>query len=44
MNLAGIPTANYARNTDPKRLTPYVRFCVEQMKAASDDLERELGL
>lgn len=44
MNLVGNPTVNYARNTDPKRLTPYVRFCVEQMKEASDEWERELGL
>ena len=44
MNLVGNSTVNYARNTDPKRLTPYVRFCVDQMKAASDEWEAELGL
>ncbi|MBE6703334.1 MAG: dihydrodipicolinate synthase family protein [Ruminococcaceae bacterium] len=42
MSLVGNPTENYARNTDPKRLTAYVKFCVEQMKAASDEWEAYL--
>ena len=37
MNLVGIPTENYARNGEASRLNDYVKFCVDQMKAASDE-------
>jgi 4-hydroxy-tetrahydrodipicolinate synthase len=44
MGLSGIPTENYARNVNPRALTDYAKFCVEQMKAAADDWKKKLGL
>lgn len=44
MGLVGIPTVNYARNSAPRALTDYAKFCIEQMKAASDDWKSLLGL
>ena len=43
MELVGIPTVNYARNTDPRALTDYAKFCVEQMKASADEWKATLG-
>ena len=37
MNLVGIPTENYARNREAAQLSDYVKFCIDQMKAASDE-------
>ncbi len=42
MNLCGIPTENLARNRKPDELTDYGRSCIEQMKLATDELEKML--
>ena len=44
MNLVGIPTENYARNVDPKRLNDYARSCIDQMKDTADEWAATLGL
>ncbi|MBQ7793727.1 MAG: dihydrodipicolinate synthase family protein [Clostridia bacterium] len=44
MNLCGIPTQNLARNRKSEELTDYGRNCVEQMKKATDEIERLLEL
>ena len=44
MNLVGIPTENVARVKSGELLTDYARSCTEQMKRASDALERALGI
>ncbi len=40
MNLCGIPTENIARNRKSEELTDYGRSCMEQMKTATDYLEK----
>ena len=42
MNLCGIPTANVARSRRGEELTPYAKSCVQQMKQASDQVEKLL--
>ena len=42
MNLCGIPTENLARNRKHEELTDYGRSCIEQMKLATDELEKML--
>lgn len=42
MNLCGIKTENIARNRKSEELTNYARSCMEQMKTASDWLEKTL--
>lgn len=42
MNLCGIPTENVARNRKSKELTLYSKNCMEQMKLATDYLEKSL--
>ena len=44
MNLCGIPTENYSRVRKSADMTDYARGCVEQMKYATDRLEKFLGL
>lgn len=44
MNLCGIPTQIIARNRKSEELTGYARHCMVQMKAATDALERYLGI
>jgi len=44
MNLCGNPTVNYARNRKSDELTEYAMSCMRQMKLATDDLERRLGI
>jgi len=44
MNLCGNPTNNIARNRKSIELTDYGRSCIEQMKFATDALEKELGI
>ena len=43
MGLCGNPTHLHARNRRDEELTPYGRSCMEQMKTATDALERWLG-
>lgn len=40
MNLCGIPTQNIARNRKSCELTDYTKSCMEQMKTATDALEK----
>lgn len=42
MNLCGIPTENLARNRKSEELTDYARRCMEQMKLATDRLQKYL--
>lgn len=42
MNLCGIPTENIARNRNSEELTPYGKSCMEQMKLATDYLEKNI--
>lgn len=42
MNLCGMPTLNIARNRKSEELTEYGKRCVEQMKFATDNIERML--
>ena len=42
MNLSGIPTENLARNRKSEELTDYGRSCMQQMKLATDALEKTL--
>lgn len=42
MNLCGIKTENLARNRKSEELTEYVKSCMQQMKLASDTLEKML--
>ena len=42
MNLVGIPTENITRNRKSEGLTDYGRSCMEQMKLATDKLEKWL--
>ena len=42
MNLCGIKTENIARNRKSDELTEYAKSCMEQMKKATDALEKEL--
>ena len=44
MNLVGIPTENVARVKKGELLTDYARSCTEQMKRATDTLEKSLGI
>lgn len=44
MNLCGLPTENLSRNRKAGELTDYGRSCMRQMKLATDELERMLGL
>ena len=44
MNLCGLPTENLARCRKAEELTDYGRSCMRQMKLATDELERMLGL
>ena len=43
MNLCGIPTTNIARNRYSEELTDYAKSCMEQMKTATDHLEKMLN-
>lgn len=42
MNLCGIKTENIARNRNSAELTEYAKNCVEQMKLASDYIEKSI--
>ena len=42
MTLSGIKTENYARNRKSEELNDYNKFCVEEMKYATDYLEKIL--
>ena len=42
MNLCGIKTENIARNRESRELTDYGRSCMQQMKLATDALEKYL--
>ena len=42
MNLCGLPTENIARNRKSEELTEYGRSCMQQMKRATDYLEKML--
>ena len=42
MNLCGIPTENTARNRKNSELTDYAKSCMQQMKLATDHLEKML--
>ena len=42
MNLCGIKTENIARNRKSEELTDYARSCMQQMKLATDTLEKML--
>ena len=42
MNLCGIPTENIARNRKSEELTDYAKSCMQQMKTATDALEKYL--
>lgn len=42
MNLCGIPTENIARSRKNEEMTDYARSCMEQMKRATDYMERML--
>ena len=44
MNLCGIPTENIARNRKSEDLTDYAKSCMNQMKNATDSLEKLLNL
>lgn len=44
MNLCGIATENIARNRKSEELTPYSESCMQQMKYATDKLEKWLGV
>jgi hypothetical protein len=44
MNLCGLPTENIARNRQSDELTQYAKSCMEQMKLATDNLEKQLGI
>ena len=44
MNLCGIPTENLARNRASDELTDYGRSCMQQMKLATDALEKQLDI
>ncbi len=44
MNLCGNTTLNHTRNRSADELTEYAMSCMRQMKLATDDLERRLGL
>lgn len=44
MNLCGIKTENIARNRQNEELTDYVISCMQQMKLATDQLEKQLGI
>ncbi len=44
MNLCGIKTENIARNRQNEELTDYVIGCMQQMKLATDQLEKQLGI
>lgn len=44
MNLCGLPTENLSRSRKAEELTDYGRSCMRQMKLATDELERLLGL
>ena len=43
MNLCGIPTTNIARNRKSEEITEYAKSCMEQMKLATDNLEKMLN-
>lgn len=42
MNLCGLKTENIARNRQSWELTDYARSCMQQMKLATDSLEKQL--
>lgn len=42
MNLCGLPTENISRSRRSDEMTDYARSCMEQMKLATDHLERYL--
>ena len=42
MNLCGIPTENIARNRKSEEMTDYAKDCMQQMKTATDYLEKIL--
>lgn len=42
MNLCGLPTLNIARNRKSEELTDYAKSCMNQMKLATDALEKML--
>lgn len=44
MNLCGLPTENISRVRSSTELTDYARSCMQQMKLATDTLERSLDL
>lgn len=44
MNLCGIPTENLSRSRRSEELTDYGRNCMEQMKLATDQLEKQLHI
>ena len=44
MNLCGLPTENIARNRQSEELTEYAKSCMQQMKLATDNLEKQLGI
>jgi len=44
MNLCGLKTENIARNRKAEELTDYAKSCMEQMKLATDALEKMLGM
>ncbi len=44
MNLCGIETENLARNRRSEELTDYAKSCMRQMKHATDQLEKQLGI
>ena len=44
MNLCGLPTENIARNRKSEELTQYAQSCMQQMKLATDNLEKQLGI
>ena len=43
MNLCGIETENIARNRKSDEFTEYAKFCMQQMKLATDTLEKQLN-
>ena len=42
MNLCGIETENIARNRKAEELTDYCKSCIQQMKSATDEMEKHL--
>ena len=44
MTLRGIETENIARNRSSEELTDYAKSCISQMKTATDELEKNLGI